>query len=1282
MSEGASPAPRTCENSLTTLTDEVDPEELPPRTISHTTRRPRFGTGNVPLSPYILIDGRKLRSSLALSKKKLPRRVSFPTNDNHLITGYLEPANPLKLAENANREDIISAYKESCLKHNSEPLATVVNQLENLSTFELRNEELNLKGETLDVNHAEPLEEIFKRVQFNKVDLEDTSLSDESSVILFDMLEYYESAKQLNISLNQDIGIHGWQACANMIRKTRCLEHLEAKDVILNEQYMNILSRDLRLNCQLHVLKLENCGLSGRCIVALVAALKVNTGIRELYLADNGLNLYDAIQLGSLLRLNNHIQLLDISNNVIQDDGVRDILEGLINQIKEDEDGKGLSILILWNNQLTKKSGPSFARIIGLCKTLETLNIGKNLLTDDTLVAIKDALKKNRVLLQLGMQSTDLTCDGVITLSDIIETNQVLQRIDLRNNDVRLFGLEALSLAMKKNRSITKIDLDERPDAKIDRWTEILPKYTQLLAEIRSSCLENEQNRALEETNEGFDNSYHSRFCSTTSRKISLTCQTLPCSPSSMISSGKDERSMLEPKRVNGGRLRSPAPSPASSPVASPILSPSRSRFVVSRVPETLRPTDCSSTSSTTSSSVVLSSPACVTSASGSSRFRVSVVESANTVSLPKITTTEADIDLNTKIKADDDDNDDVSDESTKTNENQRLISDMSAPPNTATDRVKESVAVRSDEDATSVTAEESQIVATTTTTTTTTDIKTVDENTEVDAVKKVTSDEVESQVKHDPIQKSSSNLGKLLSLFQHSSCFFSDSVSINQLKSKSTLQGSINSMMTLGDKFHYYIKDKRDRIYSRETEEKKSKFFNVSQLPSLQSLANIIPSFRVEGQQLSAPGSDEKPCIKETSPSLEKDNDEGKERERTEEKNIEESFDVPALDKRLPEGMKSKLPAGVTNKDVVLAANCIVSNIIDTCSKLVNDNLLTHVPNSNTIVPVPKLLGIPEYSAYRAARNDVQRDTADPDHVQGSTDSINFTSDSNSLSCSIAYGDDSRMHNLILNLSTKEDDSAFTVNNTGGRGACRNAACFACSERKRVNKRSTDCYVGPDRLNSQVTRTCSTGGDKDVYMDDLQAEDSPRVNRNDVVNSRSEAEISNVACVTKDRRGSNVSVVLPLPRIGDMNKLLLSNFINRVSRISINGTPVKRISISGCWPNNAKVRTLFCDLSQIPQSDDVTELEESGDSRGVVSVPVHSIKNEAPRALGNFAQRSQCTNSDEEADACQCLNAIVCTSTAAANTIVADSVSLTVASDPSANIAETSPVIRATSTK
>lgn len=99
MSKGADSKTQVCENSLTTLKIEDNPEELPPRIISYTTRRPRFGTGNVPLSPYILIDGIKLRSSLALTKKKTPRHVNFPASENLLVTGYLEPTNPWKFGE-------------------------------------------------------------------------------------------------------------------------------------------------------------------------------------------------------------------------------------------------------------------------------------------------------------------------------------------------------------------------------------------------------------------------------------------------------------------------------------------------------------------------------------------------------------------------------------------------------------------------------------------------------------------------------------------------------------------------------------------------------------------------------------------------------------------------------------------------------------------------------------------------------------------------------------------------------------------------------------------------------------------------------------------------------------------------------------------------------------------------------------------------------------------------------------------------------------------------------
>jgi len=51
--------------------------------------------------------------------------------------------------------------------------------MQNLNISEDRCEELNLKGEILDQDHSEPLEEILKRIQFNKIDLEATSLNDE-----------------------------------------------------------------------------------------------------------------------------------------------------------------------------------------------------------------------------------------------------------------------------------------------------------------------------------------------------------------------------------------------------------------------------------------------------------------------------------------------------------------------------------------------------------------------------------------------------------------------------------------------------------------------------------------------------------------------------------------------------------------------------------------------------------------------------------------------------------------------------------------------------------------------------------------------------------------------------------------------------------------------------------------------------------------------------------------------------------------------------------------------
>ena len=103
------------------------------------------------------------------------------------------------------------------------------------------------------------------------------------------------------------------------------------------------------MGCFLKIIHLENTYLSGRALVILVAALKMNEILKELFLADNRLMPTDGIQLGNLLKYNHVLELLDLRNNQLQDIGVGHVCDGLYEQNL----GQGLNTLVLWNNQIS-----------------------------------------------------------------------------------------------------------------------------------------------------------------------------------------------------------------------------------------------------------------------------------------------------------------------------------------------------------------------------------------------------------------------------------------------------------------------------------------------------------------------------------------------------------------------------------------------------------------------------------------------------------------------------------------------------------------------------------------------------------------------------------------------------------------------------------------------------------------------------------------------------------------------------------------------------------------
>ncbi|CAG5133934.1 unnamed protein product, partial [Candidula unifasciata] len=376
-------------------------------------------------------------STVQMPYGRQKKGVNFPKGS--LISSYLEPPDPWKNACPWTTSELVSAYKKSCEINGAKPIAKLIQQLQTFSPANSREEILSLKGEKLDQKQCECLEEILKRVRFKLLDFEASHLDDE----------------------------------------TPELNYLDLRNCDLNERTIPIFGRALKLGCHLTILHMENMNLSGRPLIILVAALKMNETLQELFLADNKLLPTDGIQLGNLLHYNHKLALLDLRNNHLQDVGTSHICEGLTEQNK----GSGLRTLVLWNNSINYQAMSVLGRALASSQNMETLNIGHNAITNEGVHLLKDGLIRVSSLLRLGLQGTRISDEGAVALAEYIAESMVLLRIDLRDNDIKTGGLMALSHAMRVNTSVTRIDLDKDPkkDPGIKDYVE---QQTRLLRDI------------------------------------------------------------------------------------------------------------------------------------------------------------------------------------------------------------------------------------------------------------------------------------------------------------------------------------------------------------------------------------------------------------------------------------------------------------------------------------------------------------------------------------------------------------------------------------------------------------------------------------------------------------------------------------------------------------------------------------------------------------------------------------------------------------------------------
>ncbi|XP_066512908.1 ribonuclease inhibitor-like [Hoplias malabaricus] len=225
--------------------------------------------------------------------------------------------------------------------------------------------------------------------------------------------------------------------------------------------------------CKLETLGLARCRLGKQSCEHLKSVLLKNSSLKTLDLSDNDLQdsgvekLCDGLKsedckletlrlarcrlgkqscehLKSVLLEKSSLKNLDLSNNDLQDSGVKKLCDGL-----KSEDCK-LETLRLNYCDLSEDSCDSLASVLSSDSTLKELDLSDNDLEDSGVKKLCDGLKSPRCKLEtLRLAGCRLGKHSCKHLRSVLLKNSSLKNLDLSNNDLQDSGVKELCDGLK-----------------------------------------------------------------------------------------------------------------------------------------------------------------------------------------------------------------------------------------------------------------------------------------------------------------------------------------------------------------------------------------------------------------------------------------------------------------------------------------------------------------------------------------------------------------------------------------------------------------------------------------------------------------------------------------------------------------------------------------------------------------------------------------------------------------------------------------------------------------
>ncbi|XP_026054693.1 NACHT, LRR and PYD domains-containing protein 3-like [Carassius auratus] len=184
--------------------------------------------------------------------------------------------------------------------------------------------------------------------------------------------------------------------------------------------------------------ELQKFKKSDECLFRLLEVCKIS---KRAVLNDCNLTDESCSNLEKALKSDNNLIELNMSNNNLQDSGVKQLCIGLENITCK------LEILKLCNCALTEESCSALASVLSSdSSSLKDLDLSNNTLKDSGVELISDGLKDNCKLEKLSLSDCSITEEGYKALASALRSNPShLIELDLTGNDPGQSGVKELS---------------------------------------------------------------------------------------------------------------------------------------------------------------------------------------------------------------------------------------------------------------------------------------------------------------------------------------------------------------------------------------------------------------------------------------------------------------------------------------------------------------------------------------------------------------------------------------------------------------------------------------------------------------------------------------------------------------------------------------------------------------------------------------------------------------------------------------------------------------------